>query len=270
MRDRMAGPENGLFFPIRPNKMLWRMKGGDKPDVSPLLSVENGRCMRIPLPGLSNTQRFIDATITITAQRRFTDNDCTHCISCLLMAGSRHPNAGRAQSAPSGPEMGFQCKGARRTYLHTRLNDLTNDDETDDCTHRMRDRALPSGGWGATPRRISKSAPFGPETGSQRRGARRTHLYTRLNDLTNNDKTDDCTHRMRDRALPSGGWGATPRRISESAPFGPATGSQHIGARRTHLFTCLYLHLDALTLTDATDKICRLKPLSTIYTVVNA
>ena len=210
MRDRMAGPENGLFFPIRPNKMLWRMKGGDKPDVSPLFSVENGRCIRIPLPGLSNTQRFIDATITITAQRRFTDNDCTHCISCLLMAGSRHPNAGRAQSAPSGPEMGFQCKGARRTYLHTRLNDFTNDDETDE-----RDR-------------------------------------------------------MRDRALPSGGWGATPRRTSESAPFGPATGSQHIGARRTHLFTCLYLHLDALTLTDATDKICGLKPLSTIYTVVNA
>ena len=62
MRDRMAGPENGLFFPIRPNKMLSRMKGGDKPDVSPLFSVENGRCIRIPLPGLSNTQRFIDAT----------------------------------------------------------------------------------------------------------------------------------------------------------------------------------------------------------------
>ena len=65
MRDRRAGPENGLFFPIRPNKMLWRMKGGDKPDVSPLFSVENGRCIRIPLPGLSNTQRFIDATITV-------------------------------------------------------------------------------------------------------------------------------------------------------------------------------------------------------------
>ena len=29
MRGRMAGPESGLFFPIRPNKMLWRMKGGD-------------------------------------------------------------------------------------------------------------------------------------------------------------------------------------------------------------------------------------------------
>ena len=27
MRDRMAGPENGLFFPIRPNKMLWRIRG---------------------------------------------------------------------------------------------------------------------------------------------------------------------------------------------------------------------------------------------------
>ena len=211
MRDRMAGPENGLFFPIRPNKMLWRMKGGDKPDVSPLFSVENGRCIRIPLPGLSNTQRFIDATITITAQRRFTDNDCTHCIFCLLMAGSRHPNAGRAQSAPSAPETGFQCTDTRMTYLHTRLNDFTNDDETDDCTHRMRDRALPSGGRGATPRRISESAPFGPETGSQR-----------------------------------------------------------IGARRTRLLTCFHIQLAALTLTDATDKICGLKPLSTTYTVVNA
>lgn len=130
----MAGPENGLFFPIRPNKMLWRMKGGDKPDVSPLFSVENGRCIRIPLPGLSNTERFIDATIIITAQRRFTDNDCTHCI---------------------------------------------------------RDRALPSGGWGATPRRISESAPFGPETGFQCIGARRTYLYTRLNDFTNDNETDE-------------------------------------------------------------------------------
>ena len=208
MRDRMAGPENGLFFPIRPNKMLWRMKGGDKPDVSPLFSVENGRCIRIPLPGLSNTQRFIDATITITAQRRFTDNDCTHCIFCLLMAGSRHPNAGRAQSAPSALETGFQCTDTRMTYLHTRLNDFTNDDETDDCTHRMRDRALPSGGRGATPRRISESA------------------------------------------------------------FGPETGSQRIGARRTHLLTCLYIA--ALTLNEATDKKCGLKPMFTIYTVVNA
>ena len=153
MRDRMAGPENGLFFPIRPNKMIWRMKGGDKPDVSPLFSVENGRCIRLPLPGTSDTQRLIYVTIRSTA-RSFTDND--------------------------------------------------------------------------------------------------------------------CTHRMRDRALPSGGWGATPRRISESAPYGPATGSQHIGARRTHLFTRFHIHLVTLTLTAAMDKICGLKPLSTIYTVVNA
>ena len=145
MRDRMAGPENGLFFPIRPNKMLWRMKGGDKPDVSPLFSVENGRCIRIPLPGLSNTQRFIDATITITAQRRFTDNECTHCMrdqACLLVAGSRHPIAGRAQSAPSGPETGFQCISARRTYLYTRLNDFTNDNETDEFDRMFTTYAL--------------------------------------------------------------------------------------------------------------------------------
>ena len=266
----MAGPETGLFFLHKAQQRALAYEGGGLLDGPSLFSVENGRCMRLPLPGTSDTQRLIYATIRSTAQRRFTDNDCTHCISCLLMAGSRHPNAGRAQSAPSAPETGFQCTDTRMTYLHTRLNDFTNDDETDDCTHRMRDRALPSGGWGATPRRISESAPFGPETGSQDIGARRTHLYTRLNDLTNDDETDDCTHRMRDRALPSGGWGATPRRISESAPFGPETGSQRIGARRTHLLTCLYTQLAALTLTDATDKICGLKPLSTTYTVVNA
>ena len=267
MRDRMAGPETGLFFLHNAQHRALAYEGGGLLDGPSLFSV-NGRCIRLPLPGTSDTQRLIYATIRSTAQRRFTDNDCTHCISCLQMAGSRHPNAGRAQSAPSAPETGFQCTDARMTYLHTRLNDFTNDDETDDCTHRMRDRALPSGGWGATPRRISESAPFGPETGSQGIGARRTHLYTRLNDLTNDDETDDCTHRMRDRALPSGGRGATPRRISESAPFGPATGSQRIGARRTHLLTCLYIA--ALTLNEATDKKCGLKLMFTIYTVVNA
>ncbi len=45
MRDRRAGPENGLFFPIlaRPNKMLWRMKGGDKPGLLRLPSVQRGK-----------------------------------------------------------------------------------------------------------------------------------------------------------------------------------------------------------------------------------
>jgi hypothetical protein len=44
----MAGPETGLrpFLPIMPNRdnVLWRMKGarGDKPDASPLFSVEKG------------------------------------------------------------------------------------------------------------------------------------------------------------------------------------------------------------------------------------
>ena len=194
---------------IRPNIVLWRMKGGGLLDGPSLFSV-NGRCIRLPLPGTSDTQRLIYATIRRTAQN-FTDND---------------------------------------------------------CTHRMRDRALPSTGWGATPRRISESAPFGPETGFQCIDARRTYQHTTLNDFTNEDETDDCTHRMRDRALPSDGRGATPRRISESAPFGPATGSQRIGARRTHLLTCLYIA--ALTLNEATDKKCGLKPLSTTYTVVNA
>jgi hypothetical protein len=85
-RDRMAGPESGLFFPICNAQQLARTlaaashavyihegpagSAGDnlnlKPGVSesPLFSVENGRCMRlgIPLPvGLSNTQRVIDA-----------------------------------------------------------------------------------------------------------------------------------------------------------------------------------------------------------------
>ena len=112
----------------------------------PSLFSVNGRCIRLPLPGTSDTQRLIYATIRSTAQRRITDNDCTHCISCLLMAGSRHPNAGRAQSAPSAPETGFQYTDARMTYLHTRLNDFTNDDETDE-RDRMRDRALPSSWW---------------------------------------------------------------------------------------------------------------------------
>ena len=210
MRDRMAGPETGLFFSHKAQQRALAYEGGGLLDGPSLFSVENGRCIRLPLPGTSDTQRLIYVTIRSTA-RSFTDND---------------------------------------------------------CTHRMRDRALPSGGWGATPRRISESAPYGPETRFQCIDARRTYQHT--NYFTNDDETDDCTHRMRDRALPSGGWGATPRRISESAPYGPATGSQHIGARRTHLFTRFHIHLVTLTLTAAMDKICGLKPLSTIYTVVNA
>ena len=73
------------------------------------------------------------------------------------------------------------------------------------------------------------------------------------------------------------GWGTTAHRWSAaellvrgSVFYGPATGSQHIGARRTHLFTRFHIHLVTLTLTAAMDKICGLKPLSTIYTVVNA
>ena len=207
----MAGPETGLFFLHKAQHRALAYEGGGLLDGPSLFSVENGRCIRLPLPGTSDTQRLIYATIRSTAQRRFTDNDCTHCIFCLLMAGSRHPNAGRAQSAPSALETGFQCTDTRMTYPHTRLNDFTNDDET-----------------------------------------------------------DDCTHRMRDRALPSGGWGATPRRTSESAPFGPATGSQRIGARRTHLLTCLYIAALTVTLNEATDKKCGLKLMFTIYTVVNA
>ena len=153
MRDRMAGPETGLFFSHKAQQRALAYEGGGLLDGPSLFSVENGRCIRLPLPGTSDTQRLIYATIRSTAQN-FTDND--------------------------------------------------------------------------------------------------------------------CTHRMRDRALPSGGWGATPRRISESAPYGPATGSQHIGARRTHLFTRFHIHIVTLTLTAAMDKICGLKPLSTIYTVVNA
>ena len=64
MRDRMAGPETGLFFPIMPNHMLWRMTGGGLLDGSPRFSVENGRCIRTPLPGISSTHRLIYATIT--------------------------------------------------------------------------------------------------------------------------------------------------------------------------------------------------------------
>ena len=210
MRDRMAGPETGLFFSHKAQQRALAYEGGGLLDGPSLFSVENGRCIRLPLPGTSDTQRLIYVTIRSTA-RSFTDSD---------------------------------------------------------CTHRMRDRALPSGGWGATPRRISESAPYGPETGFQCIDARRTYQHT--NYFTNDDETDDCTHRMRDRALPSGGWGATPRRTSESAPFGPETGSQRIGARRTRLLTCLHTQLAALMLNDETDKICGLEPLSATYTVVNA
>ena len=205
----MAGPETGLFLLHNAQHIALAYEGGGLLDGPSLFSV-NGRCIRLPLPGTSDTQRLIYATIRSTAQN-FTDND---------------------------------------------------------CTHRMRDRALPSDGRGATPRRISESAPYGPETGFQCIDARRTYQHTTLNDFTNEDETDDCTHRMRDRALPSDGRGATPRRISESAPFGPATGSRRIGARRTHLLTCLYIA--ALTLNEATDKKCGLKLMFTIYTVVNA
>ena len=121
MRDRMAGPETGLFFLHKAQHRALAYEGGGLLDGPSLFSV-NGRCIRLPLPGTSDTQRLIYATIRRTAQN-FTDNN---------------------------------------------------------CTHRMRDRALPSGGRGATPRRISESAPFGPATGSQRIGARRTHLLTCL------------------------------------------------------------------------------------------
>ena len=132
MRDRMAGPETGLFLLHKAQQRALAYEGGGLLDGPSLFSVENGRCIRLPLPGTSDTQRLTYATNRSIAQRRFTDNDCTHCISCLLMAGSRHPNAGRAQSAPSAPETGFQCTDARMTYLHTRLNDFT----------RRRDRRL--------------------------------------------------------------------------------------------------------------------------------
>jgi hypothetical protein len=51
---------------IMPNNLnlnvLWRMKGGGLLDGPSLFSVENGRCIRLPLPGTSDTQRLIYAS----------------------------------------------------------------------------------------------------------------------------------------------------------------------------------------------------------------
>ncbi len=95
VRDRMAGPETGLFFPIMPNHMPWRtsMKGGGLLDGSPLrlFSVGNRRCIlvRKPLPGIGNTQRLIYATIRITAQREDLQTTTVY-IACEI----GHPNTG--------------------------------------------------------------------------------------------------------------------------------------------------------------------------------
>ena len=62
MRDRMAGPETGLFF-LHNAQQLALAYGGGLLDGPSLFSVENGRCIRLPLPGTSDTQRLIYVTI---------------------------------------------------------------------------------------------------------------------------------------------------------------------------------------------------------------
>ena len=97
MRDRMAGPETGLFFSHKAQQRALAYEGGGLLDGPSLFSVENGRCIRLPLPGTSDTQRLIYVTIRSTA-RSFTDNDCTiariacEIGLCLLVAGARHPD----------------------------------------------------------------------------------------------------------------------------------------------------------------------------------
>ena len=100
MRDRMAGPETGLFFLHKAQQRALAYEGGGLLDGPSLFSVENGRCIRLPLPGTSDTQRLIYATIRSTAQRRFTDNDCTHCISCPLMAERHDLHAYLSEAQP--------------------------------------------------------------------------------------------------------------------------------------------------------------------------
>jgi hypothetical protein len=75
LRDRMAGPETGLFLLHNAQHIALAYEGGGLLDGPSLFSV-NGRCIRLPLPGTSDTQRLIYATIRSTAQRKFTDNDC--------------------------------------------------------------------------------------------------------------------------------------------------------------------------------------------------
>jgi hypothetical protein len=69
VRDRMAGPETGLFFLHNDNaqQLALAYEGGGLLDGPSLFSV-NGRCIRLPLPGTSDTQRLIYATIRSTAQ----------------------------------------------------------------------------------------------------------------------------------------------------------------------------------------------------------
>jgi hypothetical protein len=85
VRDRMAGPETGLFFLHNAQQLALAYEGGGLLDGPSLFSV-NGRCIRLPLPGTSDAQRLIYATIRSTAR-----------IACeiglyLLMAGARHPD----------------------------------------------------------------------------------------------------------------------------------------------------------------------------------
>ena len=60
MRDRMAGPETGLFFLHKAQQRALAYEGGGLLDGPSLFSVENGRCIRLPLPGTSDTQRLIN------------------------------------------------------------------------------------------------------------------------------------------------------------------------------------------------------------------
>ena len=53
MRDRMAGPETGLFFLHKAQQRALAYEGGGLLDGPSLFSV-NGRCIRRPLPGTSN------------------------------------------------------------------------------------------------------------------------------------------------------------------------------------------------------------------------
>ena len=78
MRDRMAGPETGLFFSRKAQQRALAYEGGGLLDGPSLFSVENGRCIRLPLPGTSDTH-FFGKHVTITSPiKRHLARDTKH------------------------------------------------------------------------------------------------------------------------------------------------------------------------------------------------
>ncbi len=82
MRDRMAGPETGLFFPIMPNHMPWRtsMEGGGLLGGSPLrlFSVGNRRCILVRTPLVCRALALLNLNDLFTQQSEVPHNERTY------------------------------------------------------------------------------------------------------------------------------------------------------------------------------------------------